>query len=773
MDDISAKLKRIKPRGSFFAKRSIDTDALCVDIKGCGPLRLPLSTRKAKALIDVATPAKFGLRDKTLLDNTVRHAWEIPKSKINIDHKQWNKTVKPTLALLKKDLGLPEDATLQAHLHNLLIYAPGQFFSPHQDSEKVDGMVASLVLFLPSAHRGGTLIIDHQGDKKRVQTSRFPLNALTLVAFYADCHHEVKKVTKGYRVALTYHLVLKHHQKNVARPEKKAYHSLIKSLRTYFAQDDHANDTLIPRQRPKKWVYLLDHSYTQKGLSWDQLKNADNLRAQALQAAADALELEMNMALADVKETWDCEFDGAYIYGEKSDYLDDVVDDDDVYPAEIIVSETVLQHWIDQKGKRLMYNGCYVPNSQICWTKATDEFKPFESEYEGYMGNYGNTMDRWYHRAAITLWRKKDHYPVLFEMDPVSVINTLHKLTQSKSQEKRIQVTHMQDIVRSLLPYWPNELMQRDTPLDGRTVFELILYVDDPQLAHAMASSYTIDVLSPTIATLFLSLQALYGTPWCLNVFNAWTTPKNTWRTPCACQHIAQTVKKLSANKDGLLLAHWLIAYQLKKIKEDNVFHEKHSSRVQLMKSSAKRIKDVLLLCQACIIANNLELQRQAIHTIIDHITLYPALDLMRVFQRNKAHFTGQHAKKWGYQTLFNVVLNELKKEHANGLRRANDWSIREKIPCACDDCLVLKDFLTSKQSKTMTWPLAKKRRAHIHRAIDELGVPVTHQTEHIGSPHKLVLTKTNKLHTQAKKRFTTLEQTLADLSKTTTKSLS
>jgi hypothetical protein len=30
--------------------------------------------------------------------------------------------------------------------------------------------------------------------------------------------------------------------------------------------------------------------------------------------------------------------------------------------------------------------------------------EPHSPEYEGYMGNYGNTMDRWYHRVTIVVW---------------------------------------------------------------------------------------------------------------------------------------------------------------------------------------------------------------------------------------------------------------------------------------------------------------------------------------------------------------------------------
>lgn len=65
-----------------------------------------------------------------------------------------------------------------------------------------------------------------------------------------------------------------------------------------------------------------------------------------------------------------------------------------------------------------------------------------------------------------------------------------------------------------------------------------------------------------------------------------------------------------------------------------------------------------------------------------------------------------------------------------------------------------------------MRWPMGKDRRAHIHQAIDGLDIPVEHQTERVGSPHKLILTKTDELHIQAKQRFNHLEKALVQLIK-------
>ena len=46
----------------------------------------------------------------------------------------------------------------------------------------------------------------------------------------------------------------------------------------------------------------------------------------------------------------------------------------------------------------------HVPDSEVCATTLSADLVPYQSEYEGYMGNYGNTMDRWYCRAAVVVW---------------------------------------------------------------------------------------------------------------------------------------------------------------------------------------------------------------------------------------------------------------------------------------------------------------------------------------------------------------------------------
>ena len=134
LDKITVALKRLQAEGSFSARAVADYDDLSLEIKDVGQLKLPIKPTRAKALIKKARPAKYGLKDKTLLDPQVRDVWEIPKSHIKMDKRRWNKTLNPVLLELKKELGLQDDQQLKAQLHNFLIYEKGQFFQSHQDT---------------------------------------------------------------------------------------------------------------------------------------------------------------------------------------------------------------------------------------------------------------------------------------------------------------------------------------------------------------------------------------------------------------------------------------------------------------------------------------------------------------------------------------------------------------------------------------------------------------------------------------------------------------
>jgi len=106
-------------------------------------------------------------------------------------------------------LGLQAEDDLELQLHNLLLYEKGQFFARHQDTEKVPGMQATLVIVLPTKHSGGELVVEKKGEIKSFRLPSLGRDKAMLVLFYADCHHHVKEVRTGNRLALTYNVIVK------------------------------------------------------------------------------------------------------------------------------------------------------------------------------------------------------------------------------------------------------------------------------------------------------------------------------------------------------------------------------------------------------------------------------------------------------------------------------------------------------------------------------------------------------------------------------------
>ena len=300
---LAALLGEVTAPGSFSAKRTAPADDLHIEVRGLGPLALPVPDAQAKQLCMLGRPARYGRGEQTLVDPTVRDTWEIPKGRVKLDKRRWNKTLLPMLDRLRGDLGLPSGCELKAELHSMLVYAPGQFFVPHQDTEKAEAMVGSLVVTLPSAFTGGALVVTHGGQRATYRSAK---RSLSFVAFYADCRHELRPVKSGYRIVLTYNLML--HGGTAPAPAPGAVDAVARCLEGHFTTPPAPPRWLAdtPTDPPSRLVYLLDHEYTERALSWSRLKGSDARRAAVLREAASRTDCDAVLALADVHETWSC-----------------------------------------------------------------------------------------------------------------------------------------------------------------------------------------------------------------------------------------------------------------------------------------------------------------------------------------------------------------------------------------------------------------------------------------------------------------------------------
>src|SRR5260370_686983 len=171
--------------GAFSAQLSVLARDVRLTVAGAGPISLPVRAPQAKRIIARARPARVGRGEQTLMDLSVRDTWEITPDQATLTRLDWD-AIRPGV---RDELGLPARARLRAEPHALLVYGKGQFFLPHQDSEKDDTMIGTLVVSLPSSHTGGELVIEHN-DK--TLADRGSATAGSVAAVYPDFRHGVR-----------------------------------------------------------------------------------------------------------------------------------------------------------------------------------------------------------------------------------------------------------------------------------------------------------------------------------------------------------------------------------------------------------------------------------------------------------------------------------------------------------------------------------------------------------------------------------------------------
>src|SRR5262249_51298934 len=193
------------------------------------------------------------------------------------------------------------------HLYKLLVYEKGSFFAPHRDTEKTPGMFATLVVCLPSRHQGGTLLIRHDGQTQKIdfggKTAEFTTQ---YAAFYADCEHEIKPVTSGYRICLVYNLAIAGKKQPAAPKDGRDVERATELLAELF--DEPSGDL-------DKIAIPLEHQYTEAGLDPRKLKGSDRARADVLERAAASLDYQCYFALLTHHQSGEPDYD-TYDFGD-------------------------------------------------------------------------------------------------------------------------------------------------------------------------------------------------------------------------------------------------------------------------------------------------------------------------------------------------------------------------------------------------------------------------------------------------------------------------
>lgn len=692
-----------RPEGSFSTQLTGSPDVLEIHVEGVGALPARLYAGDAKKLKAVADPAHFGRGAETLHDTDVRDTWEVTADKVTLGGPEWDASLEHILTEVRDDLGLPYGSTLTAELHGLLVYGIGQFFAPHQDTEKAEAMVATLVVVLPSAHSGGELVVAHAGQTRlhRPVDSR-----LTFIAFYADCRHEIRRVRSGHRITLVFNLLISDAQVGRSAPDDV----LAGLVADHFATPAQPRWPQEQTTRPSRLVVLLDHEYSEHGLSRGQFKGHDAERVAAIRAAAEHTDCRTAVALTEIHEIWNEGYDG--------------------YAGDLADTETVLSWW-QPVGEDCEEIALRVAESEICAPTPTVPLSPYESEYTGNMGNYGNTEEYWYRRAAVVMWPQSRDFAVRAETDPVRALKDIAERLHGADPAIRTQAAVDAQTMPTFL---------RPAPAGAFSPCLLVASgVDDTDLATRLLEPFSIGNLGSEDAPHLARAAQRHGISWMSDAIASWLTRRSfagelhdDW-TQTTLPALCDRLRADGASAVADLVATHLHAMLLAFIRRLNSAGNPPSRRQDHYRHSAPTAAAILTECDAEALAEFrsavAENPRGVTTLLLSILAALPQDDPIAI-------------------ALAEDTTVLLERRIAELARLPDDWSIAFD-GCGCDLCDRLERFARSSESTRTEWPLKKDFRLHLHREIDNAELPIDHTTIRTGRPFTLILTKKKSLFTR------------------------
>lgn len=138
-------------------------------------------------------------------------SWKLQPDKVEFTNPKWHSGMEKLVETVIGPLGY-NGVAMQCKFSELLVLGERDHSIKHQDAEKEDGMVATLMIQLPSLYEGGDLVVYHGGQvKHRHDFGKAEGTSAYLphyAVFFADAEDELEKVTKGYRLALIYSISL-------------------------------------------------------------------------------------------------------------------------------------------------------------------------------------------------------------------------------------------------------------------------------------------------------------------------------------------------------------------------------------------------------------------------------------------------------------------------------------------------------------------------------------------------------------------------------------
>ena len=727
---LEALVATINRPGQFFVHGAMEIPLPKVEIDEVGVLSFPIREAQVKSILEHASRAPYGRGPDTILDESVRKVWQIAADKVRISGKSWDGCFRSLLENVAEGLGCDLEQ-FSAELYKFLVYDSGGFFLPHRDTEKSDGMFGTLIVVLPSAHRGGELVIRHAGQNVKVDMSGGEVSEISFAAFYADCEHEVRPILAGYRVCLVYNLIqrqsVKNHVPLVCPPDYQAEVSEAGVL---------LREAFSSAEAPTKIAWLLEHQYSPDGLSFSGLKSVDAPVVSVLAKAAEQAGCMTHLGIVHIEEygAANPDYDGFWDGQSEEDADFEIIEIDDWHHY--------IDGWRNQQGETVGFGQIPLAPRELLPSGAFDDVLPDEQRLLEASGNEGASFERTYHAAALVIWRRDHHANVLLQAGVNALLPYLEGLIEAfernpGSEAKRAAAVEVAELLLaecgSQKDRHPGMLC--NTSVDQNTILRLINRIGDVSLiercVREVVSKYE-DLENERLIDSALLLGAektrriyaelvrckMIDVPFhCMDLFHSL---------------VFQTRESLDMDWRGALteIADAMVSF-VGKIQQQN-----HGNRSRRPGTNALTAELLAKFLNSLRVLGSERLCAQAAEAIAQNPcvfdpvkTLVPAIEMLDECDLS-------------VRLLWEHSVDFLLQRSAVPPAKPVDWRMKMKRSCSCDDCGELEKFCADPTQLLHRFRMREDRRHHLQSIISSLHLDMDTETEQRGSPKTLVCRK-------------------------------
>ena len=493
------------------------------------------------------------------------------------------------------------------------------------------------------------------------------------------------------------------------------------------------------------------------------LKGKDFLRAQRLLQAAEVAAYEAQFVLLSYYESGTPNMnDRAYNYwgSRRYGYYDDDEVDVDAPMADVVDEAYEVKHWFTPDGKPKKMGQVDIAEREVIANVAFKTYKADQTQYEGYMGNYGPSLDRWYHRAALLLWPKHASGNIALQAGFVAAVEELelriNELLAAKGKQKTQQY-------QACCAY-AFEILKRDEFYKGSTV-------DAQALAALMVLLPKLN--NESLNKTFFShvFNICYSGSEALNLVNFLNAVG--WR-----EHHSSFISLFGKkNPQPCFKPIELLTGCLKQVKQTRGAQQ--SGALKVIKAAAKKLLQHFSTWRDADEADNFIFSFVAYGEVEDSRVIAQKIEVLRDFLEYAHELFSPAERKLFVEKLVKAnnayplhdvlipvlmvfrqppnknktlaptvkhfvvtLLALLKKQTAKPVQVPKHWKMGASWACNCNDCQRLKPFLKDAKAQRLEVKLAKARRAHMHRIVEAHVPDLAHETRRSGSPYTLVFEK-------------------------------